>query len=256
MSIYTAEKNLPKLSIITVVYNAKDLIERTIKSVLEQTYPNIEYIIIDGNSSESTVEIIKRYNDYIDQWISEPDRGLYDAMNKGLALARGDYVIFLNAGDTFYSAHTIQKCFDFWEPHTDILYGETLIVDVTGKPIGERRLKAPEQLSWKSFRDGMMVCHQSVIVRRSLAKNYNLLFKIAADFEWVLLALKEAKSIVNTHQYIACFLDGGLNKQKIPLALKERFFIMCRHYGFFSTLFRHFIIGIRFFLYWIKEKRF
>ncbi|MCX7986497.1 MAG: glycosyltransferase [Bacteroidales bacterium] len=248
--------NLPRVSIITVVFNGEKFIERTIQSVINQTYPAIEYIIIDGGSTDSTVSLIKKYETHLAYWVSEPDNGLYDAMNKGLARASGDYVMFLNAGDTFYDNHTLTMAFGNWNPTVDILYGETLIVDPKNNIIGDRRLKAPQKLTWKSFRDGMLVCHQSIIIRRSIVKPYNLKYKIAADFDWVLNALKAANNIVNCNIYICRFLDGGLNKQKIPLALKERFMIMSKNYGFFPTLLRHFIIGLRFIFFWWREKRF
>ncbi|MGC8824457.1 MAG: glycosyltransferase family 2 protein [Bacteroidales bacterium] len=247
---------LPRVSVITVVFNGERLIERTIQSVISQTYPQIEYIIIDGKSRDATISIIQKYAQKIAYWISEPDKGLYDAMNKGLAAVTGDYVLFLNAGDTFFDNDTVQKAFSHWHPQVDVLYGETLIVDEAGNIVGNRRLKAPENLSWQSFRDGMLVCHQSIFIRRSIVSPYNLSYRIAADFDWVLNALKKAKVIVNTHIYISCFLDGGLNKQKIPLALRERFMIMAKNYGIVPTLFRHFIIGFRFLTFWWREKRF
>lgn len=248
--------SLPRVSVITVIYNGEAFLERTIQSVINQTYPAIEYIIIDGGSKDGTVAIIQKYQHNIAYWVSEPDRGLYDAMNKGLAVATGEYVLFLNAGDTFFDNHTLQNVFIHWQPNVDIFYGETLIVDDKGSIIGNRRLKAPENLTWKSFRDGMLVCHQSIIIRRSITKPYNLKYRIASDFDWVLNALKNASVIVNTHIYISRFVDGGLNKQKIPRALLERFIIMSKNYGFFATFFRHFIIGLRFLIFWWKEKRF
>jgi glycosyltransferase involved in cell wall biosynthesis len=247
---------VPRVSVITVVFNGEQFIERTIQSVIGQSYPAIEYIVIDGSSKDGTLPIIQKYTDRIAYWVSEPDSGLYDAMNKGLAAATGDYVIFLNAGDTFFDNDTLSKVFSYWHPGVDILYGETLIVDDQGKVVGDRRLKAPESLTWKSFREGMLVCHQSIIIRRSITSPYNLRYRIAADFDWVLNALKKANCIVNTHIYIARFVDGGLNKQKIPIALKERFIIMAKNYGLLPTFFRHFIIGFRFLIYWWREKRF
>lgn len=96
-----------KISVITVCYNCVSVIEQTIKSVLEQTYPNIEYIIIDGGSMDGTVDIIKKYSDTVTYWISEPDNGIYDAMNKGIDMATGDYLNFMNAGDTFFEDKAI-----------------------------------------------------------------------------------------------------------------------------------------------------
>lgn len=246
----------PRISIITVVYNGEKLIESTIQSVINQTFSNIEYIIIDGNSNDKTLDIIKKYNEQIYYWLSEPDNGLYDAMNKGLRLATGNYVCFLNAGDEFYSSGILEQVFSKITDEPDIIYGETIIMDNEGRELGFRRLKAPENLTWKSFKDGMLVCHQSIYVKRELTEPYNTKYKISADYDWVLMALKKAKEIHNSNLTLTKFLDGGLNKKNIPLALFERFRIMTKFYGFFPTLFRHFIIGIRFLIYYKKHKRF
>lgn len=153
----------PTFSIITVTYNASRWLERTILSVLSQSYASIEYLVIDGGSTDGTVDLIKQYEAGIAYWVSEPDRGLYDAMNKGLQRATGDYVWFINAGDTIYTADTVQKIVASLKKNVslpDVLYGETAIVDAEGRSLGMRRLKAPRRLTWKSFRMGMLVCHQ------------------------------------------------------------------------------------------------
>ncbi len=246
----------PLITIITVVYNSENLIEKTILSVLNQTYQNIEYIIIDGNSKDKTVEIIKKYESKLAYWKSEPDNGLYDAMNKGLAKATGDYICFLNSGDQLYSNDILEKAFGNLSGFPDIVYGETMIIDLRGNEIGLRRLKAPEKLTWKSFREGMLVCHQSIYVKKEIASEYDLKYRIASDFDWVLKALKSAGTVHNSGLILTKFLDGGINKKNIPRGLAERFRIMTIHYGFFSTLFRHLSIGTRFFFYFLKNKRF
>ena len=162
----------PKFSIITITYNAEQWLERTILSVLSQSYTNVEYIVIDGASTDRTVELIKQYEAGISYWVSEPDQGLYDAMNKGLRKATGDYVWFLNAGDTLYTADTLQSVVASLKKSVslpDVLYGETQIVDAQGRSLGMRRLKAPRKLTWNRFRMVMLVCHQSFLVKRSLA---------------------------------------------------------------------------------------
>jgi glycosyltransferase involved in cell wall biosynthesis len=244
-----------KISIITVVYNGEKVLERTIESILNQSFRDVEYIIIDGNSTDGTVELIKKYKNVISQWKSEPDRGLYDAMNKGLRLAQGDYLLFLNAGDQFYDTTTLAKIFDS-QINADIFYGETMMVDEAGKEIGLRRLKSPEELNWKSLINGMLVCHQSFIVRRELAAEYDLAFKIAADYAWMLECLKRSKSIANTRMIISRFLEGGLNKSNILTALKERFGVMTRNYGLVKTIGMHVLIGLRFSWFVIRKRRF
>jgi glycosyltransferase involved in cell wall biosynthesis len=246
----------PKISIVTVVYNSESLLERTIQSVLYQTYPNIEYIIIDGGSKDKTPAIIKKFEKKIAYWISEPDKGLYDAMNKGLMKVTGEYVCFLNSGDILFSVDILEKTFGHLTDLPDIVYGETMIVDEDGNDLGLRRLKAPENLTWKSFKDGMLVCHQSIYIKKEITSPYNLKYLIASDFDWVLNALTKANKIHNSQLVLTRFLDGGLNKKNIPRGLYERFIIMSKYYGFFSTLFRHLRIGRKFFKFLYKEKRF
>ena len=248
----------PTFSIITITYNAERWLERTILSVLSQSYPNIEYILIDGASKDKTVEIIKQYESGIASWISEPDKGLYDAMNKGLKLATGDYVWFLNAGDTLYTADTVQRIVASLKKKVslpDVIYGETRIVDAEGRSLGMRRLKAPEKLTWKSFRMGMLVCHQSFITKRTIAPLYDLTYRYSADFDWCIRCMKQAKRIYNTRMTLSNFLDGGVSTTQRKASLKERYDIMCRYYGTVSTSLLHVWFAIRFyFAKWVKGR--
>ena len=246
----------PLVSVITVVYNSETLIEKTILSVLEQTYFNIEFIIIDGFSSDKTIEIIKKYNNQIAYWMSEKDSGLYDAMNKGLSYATGEYVWFINSGDKIYADEVLETIFEIEGADADIYYGETMMIGSTDEEIGLRRLSTPEELSWKSFRKGMLVSHQSIIVRKSIAPLFETQYRFSADFDWVLKCLKKAKNVKNTKMVLSKFLDGGLTKKNIVPGLKERFRIMCKHYGYFSTFFNHLILGWNFIWYVKKNKRF
>jgi len=315
----------PVVSVITVVFNSVNLLERTIQSILNQTWPNIEHIIIDGGSKDGTVDIIRKYDDRIAYWISEPDGGLYDAMNKGLAAATGDFVWFLNSGDLAYRDETLEQVFQnqrlknkeqrsddqdtrpknrdlnptIQNPKSQIqhlvYYGDTMVVDSTYREIGLRRFRPPEALTWKSFRKGMLVCHQAILVSRPVAEPFDLKYKHSADFDWVIRALRKAggkgerrkekgeskgrfisshhhistsqpsqpyklpqppQPIVNTHQILCSFLDGGHSKQNIPASLRERFDIMRRNYGLIPTVLRHFLIAIRFGLYYLWNQRF
>ena len=155
--------NRPLFSIITVTYNAADTLPATIESVRRQTCNLYEHLIIDGDSSDGTIEIARRNLHPLMRFRSAADRGIYDAMNKGLAEATGDYVIFLNAGDTFHSPDTLQRIADtiMCEDYPGVVYGQTDIVDADRRRIGPRHLTAPEQLSLQSFADGMVVCHQA-----------------------------------------------------------------------------------------------
>lgn len=160
---------MKKLSVITVTYNAEQTLERTLRSVCSQSYSDIEHIIVDGMSADSTISIVQKFENDKIKCISEPDKGLYDAMNKGISLATGDYLCFLNAGDTFFAEDIVELMMKT-NSNADIIYGETAIVDLNGKFLRMRRLKAPENLTWKSFKQGMLVCHQAFIVKREIAE--------------------------------------------------------------------------------------
>lgn len=237
-----------KISIITVVFNGKTHLEETIKSVISQTYPAIEYLIIDGNSRDGTVDIIKKYSGKIDFWRSEPDKGLYDAMNKGLQAATGDFVWFVNAGDTIYKSDTVETIISHYQENTDILFGEVMIVDASENELGTRSArtaqKLPETLTWQSLRYGMVVSHQGILVRRSLAPTY-LLDNLTADIDWVIIALKRARHIANTHSVLATFQTGGISTQKKRQSLRDRFWVLSKHFGLLNTFFAHIYIGIR-----------
>jgi glycosyltransferase involved in cell wall biosynthesis len=235
----------PKISIITVVYNGVTLIERTIRSVLAQTYSNIEYIIIDGASTDGTLLLVEEYESKIALIHSGKDEGIYDAMNKGLKDASGDYVLFLNAGDELYSEKTIEDVFKV-AINADVYYGNTAIVNDNGDVLGDRRLSPPEKMTWKSLKFGMCVSHQSFIARRLLCDFYNPSYRISADIDWVINVLKQSDKIVNTHLYISKFLEGGASNRHRKKALLERFLIMIKHYGFFQTIINHIIILFRY----------
>jgi len=239
--------NTKKLSVITVTYNAEHTLERTLKSVRKQTYPAIEHIIVDGNSNDGTVALIHRYENERLKWISEPDKGLYDAMNKGIKMATGDYLCFLNAGDTFYDTDTVQKTFaSSDEGHSpDILYGETAIVDDNGRFLHMRRLQAPKKLTWKSFKHGMVVCHQAFIVKRELVEPYDLSYRFSADFDWCIRMMKKAKNIYNTDLILVNYLNTGMTTANRKASLRERYRIMEKHYGKVSTFLYHIWFVIR-----------
>jgi glycosyltransferase involved in cell wall biosynthesis len=238
-------QTFPKISIITVVFNGEALLERTIKSVLEQTYANIEYVIIDGASTDSTLRIIENYNTKIASLISEKDNGIYDAMNKGLKAATGDYVLFLNAGDELFASNTLSQIFEK-QNNADVYYGNTLVTNTSGTPVGDRRLAPPQTLDWKSLKYGMCVSHQSFIAKRLLCSPYDTNYRIAADIDWVISVLKKSTSVVNTELYISKFLEGGASNKHQMQGLQERFKIMVKHYGLVATLWNHFYIIARY----------
>lgn len=246
---------MPSISIITIVFNGGATLEKTIQSIAAQTFRNIEYIVVDGASTDSTIDIIKRHQNTVTKWVSEPDKGLYDAMNKGIDMATGDYLWFINSGDEIYCPETIEQLFASGDS-ADVYYGDTVMIDANGNEIGQRRLAPPENLTWKDFKNGMLVSHQSFICRKSVAGHYNLEYRFSADFEWCLLALKNAGSITNSHLTLSRFLDGGLTKQNIVPGLKERFRIMKQQFGLATTLFRHVVLGTKLVWFIAKNKRF
>jgi len=244
----------PKLSVITVVYNNVRHIERTLLSVTHQTYANIEYILVDGFSTDGTLEIVQQYTSQIETLISEKDKGIYDAMNKGLAVARGDYVIFMNSGDEFYAPDTVAKVFASAED-ADIYYGETEMIDEASNSLGQRRHKAPVQFTWRHFKYGMSISHQAIYIKRSLTQLYDKQYQLSADIDWILQAAKKAQKIVNVQQYVAKYLVGGMSKKKHRQSLMERFTIMRKHYGLLPTVFNHAVIAFNLGWYWLRNRR-
>lgn len=244
----------PKLSIITIVYNNAAGIERTMLSVLNQTYTNIEYIIIDGASTDGTKEIVQKYGEHLTEFISEPDKGLYDAMNKGLNLATGDYVLFMNSGDEIYATETVAEVFAS-APSADIYYGETEMFDENWKSLGQRRHRAPEHFDWHSFKFGMNVSHQAIYIKRSLTEPFNLTYKYSSDIDWILRAAKKSSNIVNTHLYVAKYLVGGISKKKHLASLKERFKILSHYYGFIPNLINHLFIALNLAQYYLRHRK-
>ncbi len=240
----------PTFSIITITYNAESTLEETILSVISQTYHHIEYIVIDGASKDGTMDIVDRYRPHIAKVVSEPDKGLYDAMNKGMKQATGDYLIFLNAGDSLHCDTTLQSIVNGLkkEPLPDIIYGNTALVNRNRHFVGMRRLQPPKQLHWKSFRNGMLVCHQAFIVKRTIAEAYHCEYRFSADFDWCIRMMKKAVSMHNTHLTIIDYLNEGLTTQNHKASLKERYRIMNRHYGYASTFAYHVWFVLRAFI--------
>lgn len=251
-------KRSPLISIITVVYNSQQFLEGTIQSIAAQQSSNFEYIIIDGGSTDGTLDIIKSYPEVVDHWISEPDKGLYDAMNKGLKAAKGQYVWFINSGDKIYDESTILllESMALQNEYPDVIFGETVIIDTEDKEIGMRRLSTPDILTWQKLIDGLIVCHQAILVKRSIAPFYNTKFKISADYDWILTSLRKSKTIDNSHLILARYLDNGLSKNNIPRALKERFIVMSKNFGFAKAAANHIMIGTRFIKYVVQNRRF
>lgn len=279
----------PFVTFITVVYNGVSELEPTIQSILRQSGNRFEYFIIDGGSTDGTIELIKKYESQLSGWISEPDRGLYDAMNKGMKLGKGKYLWFMNAGDLVYADDTLAKIVNLIngnpitgqeinkeiqetknkEPGTqsdkaknavnastpDVIYGETEIIDEAGRSLGERRLKAPAKLNWKSLQWGMVVCHQSFLVKRENCLTYDSGYRFAADVDWMIRVLRNSQFILPSGMILSKFKSGGLTYKNIRHGLKERFRIMVKNYGPVKTLFNHVVLGVNLTFYYLRHRR-
>jgi len=245
-------------SIVTITYNAAAVLRPTLDSVLAQTYQHIEHIIIDGASSDDTLHIAEDYRERSAEEsasheiviVSEPDRGIYDAMNKGLQRATGNYIVFLNAGDALPSSATLETIVDstaLKEMTTlpAVLYGDTDIIDNDGNVIGPRHLSPPDHLTWRSFLHGMLVCHQAFYARLDIAREttYDLRYRHSADVDWCIRIMREAERrdlpMVRVPAVIAHYQQEGNTTRNHRASLRERFDVMRRHYGLLPTLSMH-----------------
>lgn len=245
------------ISVITITFNAEACLQRTLDSVLMQSYPHVEHLIVDGASKDNTVAIANAYKEKSPHQViisSEPDRGLYDAMNKGLQRASGDYIIYMNAGDAFPKADTLESIAAEVLKHENlpaVVYGDTNWTDNEGNVTGKRNHSAPNELSWRSFKHGMLVCHQAFYARTDIAKRfpYDLQYRHSADIDWCIRVMKEADkqglALVNMHTVIANYQREGQTTANHKASLKERFDIMCHYYGTFTTVIMHLWFVVR-----------
>lgn len=249
-----------RFTIVTITYNAEAVLQRTFQSVLCQTYEGVEHLIIDGASKDGTLALAEQYKSKSDSSDnhhkviiqSEPDHGIYDAMNKGLSQASGDYIVYMNAGDFFPRENTLEQIAHncrLNQTASDelpgVLYGNTDIVDAEGNYLRPRRLQPPVQLTWRSFRHGMLVCHQAFYARTDIAKNlqYDTRYKYSADVDWCIRVMQESERmglpLYNIGIVVANYTEEGTTTRHHSESLKERFHVMRRHYGLFSTLLMH-----------------
>ena len=242
------------ITYITVTYNAAAVLQRTLDSVLEQDYPHIRHLIVDGASTDETLQIVDDYanrsneaeNGHVVLVTSEPDNGIYDAMNKGLRSATGDYVCFLNAGDFLPTTDTVTRIVAALGSQSPaVLYGDTDIVDTEGRFLHHRRLAPPENLTWQSFRQGMLVCHQAFYARAdyAIATPYDLRYRYSADVDWCIRIMREAEKegvpLLNLHMVVANYTEEGQTTQHHRESLLERYRVMQHHYGALQTFFLH-----------------
>ena len=217
-----------KISIVTVTYNCKDLAEETIENVLSQTYSDIEYVVIDGGSKDGTVNVIKEHSHRISFWISEPDKGIFDAMNKSLGYVTGKYVLFMNAGDKFVNNHVVADIFEGKDYDEDLVYGDVYIQNELGYLLRKADpiyLKQPKKRDFIFKSQG--ICHQSLFTKTSVLKQvkFDLNYPIGADYDTTAkVFLKGNHSLRYGGCPIAVFDDrtGGASHGKIIQMYKER----------------------------------
>ncbi|MDE7407488.1 MAG: glycosyltransferase [Muribaculaceae bacterium] len=243
----------PLFSIITVTYNAGTTLPPTLASVNSQTLSDYEHLIIDGASKDSTLTIAHADINPRRRIFSEPDSGIYDAMNRGLELAKGQYVIFLNAGDRFHSPDTLKHYADAIQRNNTpgIVYGQTILVDTDGNKLADRHIKAPSELTLASFANGMSVCHQAMAVLKRITMPYNLRYRYSADYEWVIHCLQHSRHNIYIDETVIDYLAEGETTSNRCKSLIERFGIMCHYYGTLPTIWRHIMLIPRF----IRHKR-
>ena len=256
---------MTKFSIITITYNAEAFLPRTVESVLSQHYRDIEHIIIDGASTDSTLSVAQDYmqrsyaaqNGHEVRIVSEPDNGLYDAMNKGLRQASGDYICFLNAGDFFPNANVLDTIVSrsltgkSRQQLPAVIYGDTDIVDNDGNFLRHRRLAPPRNLTWRSFRKGMLVCHQAFYARLDIARTvpYDTRYRYSADVDWCIRVMKEAErmgaGLAYVDSEVVNYTQEGQTTKHHRDSLKARYRVMQCHYGAFTTALMHAWFSVR-----------
>lgn len=214
------EKNMDmkKITVVTVCYNAGDLMEATVRSVLGQTYPCLEYIIIDGGSTDGTPDIIRKYSDRISYWVSEPDKGIYDAMNKGIKAATGDYILFMNAGDAFASADVVEKI-------APALDGSTVVSGKWHRCYRSGEMKTSSPKATEVMRREMPICHQATFVRADYHKAnlFDTSFRFSADYDFFYRAWRRHEAFRYVDTVVADFREEeGASAENITASVMER----------------------------------
>ena len=224
-----------KLSIITINLNNVEGLRKTIESVVSQTFTDFEYLVIDGGSTDGSVDIIKQYQDKIKYWISEPDKGVYNAMNKGILQAKGEYCLFLNSGDYLYASDVLKKLFSL-QPEEDIVFGN----------VDNIRFTYPEKLKF-SFMFGWTIMHPASFIKRDLFNTiglYNDANKIASDWCFFMLALyKYDCSYKHAPVTISVFDEDGISSQpqSRELMMRERLDFYKKYFPLFYDDYEEFL---------------
>lgn len=234
-------KNKQFITVVTVVFNGRELLEKTIQSVINQTYKNIEYIIIDGGSIDGTLDVIKKYENNIDLWISEKDKGIYDAMNKGISKAAGEWINFMNAGDVYFSVNTIKEI--VVNLSGDLVYGNHALYRTN-----------PDQydiVNVKNYSDKRNIpfCHQSLFARKQiLTENlFNIYYRIAADYDQYLRIKYSGYIIKWVPIVVAKVLQGGVSDRS-RLKIINEYYHVCRKYNKAYSLIWYIVRVVKYFV--------
>ena len=230
----------PLFSIITVTWNAAAVIAPTLESVQRQSCSDYELLVMDGASTDETLALVRAASIASLRVFSEPDKGLYDAMNKGIARARGKYIMFLNAGDAFADETVLARLAVLAADKPGVIYGQTQLVDERRVVVGKRHLTAPRRLTADSFLNGMVVCHQAFVARRDLVPQYDLHYRLSADYDWCIKVLKQSPANAYAGPApIISYLADGMTTRHHRASLMERYRIMCSHYGTMRATLAH-----------------
>ncbi len=230
-----------RVSIITVCYNSAATIEDTITSVLSQDYKNIEYIVIDGGSSDATLDIINKYREQISIVISEPDKGIYDAMNKGIKNATGDIVGILNSDDFYETQDVITEVVDNFDVGTDMVFGDLIFVKPENIKKITRFYSLPHFKAWK-LRFGWMPPHPATFIKKSVYDKYGLYkinYKISADYEvFVRFLLVNKVNFKHINKILVRMRDGGVSTSglKSSLTLNKEIVKACKENGVYTNI--------------------
>lgn len=232
---------LPKISIITVTYNSAPLLEQTLASIAGQSYDNIEFLVIDGKSTDNTSEVLEQYGESIAYCVSEPDAGIYDAMNKGLKAASGDYVLFLNAGDYFCSDSSLENIVSAAPGPVDVLYGDIQLVETNGNMRHHRGLLFSHENLLK-YGTGVL-CHQAILVRREIAPFYNTRYAYKAELNWYfdILQNKPDLSIFHYGEPLVYYFLGGKGYQHFFRNRLEWYMLLMKRFGIRAVFNRQFL---------------
>jgi len=226
------------ISIITVVFNGEQLLERTIKSVIHQAYQNIEYVIIDGGSTDNTIQIIEKYQKFISCWVSEPDKGIYDAMNKGISKCSGEYILFLNSGDSLVNRHIIEEVAEYMKTgETEILYGNIYRNFDNPDCLVSTEIRSDFELFTKT------ICHQAIFASKATFQdvgNFALNYMLCADREWLIKAVKKHNiKLQYINRPISIFDQSGVSSQQ---RLRRRYENMKINFIYFRWQFFNYLI--------------